>query len=179
AATGDSVYEVLSVGKQFTAACVLLLAREGKLSLDKAASSYLPTLPASWQTITVRQLLAHTSGLAEYTSAPGWRQSVRLDRTPDDLIAPVMIMPLVFAPGTDWKYSNTDYYVLGKIIEQTSGTSYGEFLQQRIFQPLGMTETRLNDLHAIVPGRATGYHWDNTRLSIADAISPTQMWAAG
>ena len=178
-ATGTTVYEVLSVGKQFAAAAALMLVRDGRLDLDRPASTYLPDLPAAWNAITVRQLLACTAGLPDYTNAPGWAQSVRLDRTPADFIEPVKHLPLMFPPGTQWKYSNTDYYIIGMLIERLGGKPFKDFVSERLFQPLGMTATRLNDAHAIVPGRAAGYNWHDGQLYNAEAVSPTQMWAAG
>jgi CubicO group peptidase (beta-lactamase class C family) len=178
-ATADTVYELLSITKQFTATAIMLLAQDGRLELDRAVSNYLPNLPMIWANITLRQLLAHTSGILDYTSASGWVKSIRLDRSPEDLIEPVTHTPLLFQPGEQWKYSNTDYYLLGMVIERVSGISYDEFISRRIFQPLGMAASRMNDLRVIVSGRSAGYHWDKNDLRNADFISPSQKWAAG
>lgn len=178
-ATADTEYELLSVGKQFTAVAVMLLVEEGRVALDDKITKYLPDAPAAWSSVTVKQLLSHTSGIPDYTNAPGWRESIRLDRSPQELIKPVMSLPLQFQPGEKWDYSNTNYYLLGMIVEKASGKSYADFLSERIFKPLGMNDTRVNNLSEIIRNRAAGYHWQRDALRNAEYISPTQKWAAG
>ena len=174
----DTVYELLSIAKQFTSTAILMLAAEGKLALDDPVSKYLPGLPTEWNAVTVRHLLTHTSGIRDYTEVKGWRDSIRLDRTPQDLVK-TTFGPLLFAPGAAWQYSNTNYYVLGLLIEKLSGVSYARFIADRIFVPLAMQSTLVNDPDAVIPHRAAGYHWDGTHLLNAPYISPTQKWAAG
>lgn len=179
-ATANTVYETLSITKQFTAAAVMVLVGEGKIDLNQPVSKYLANLPSAWSGITVRHLLTHTSGIADYTGAPGWGQSARMDRPPLELVKTVFQTPLLFLPGAQKKYSNTNYYLLGMMIEKISGMAYGDFLAQRIFGPLGMTSTRLNNYAAIVPARAAGYHRsNNNEIQNADFISSSQKWAAG
>jgi len=178
-ATKSTVYWLMSVSKQFTAAAVRMLAEEGKIDPDAPCARYLDNAPAAWKGVLVRHLLTHTSGIPDYTDAPGWGQTLRQDRSPQDLLAPVMQRSLLFEPGTRWRYSNSNYYLLGLIIERVSGKTWAHFLQQRIFAPLGMTSTRANDQSAIIPGRAPGYHWQNGTLHNAPFVSPTQLWAAG
>ena len=179
-ATSNTVYETLSITKQFTAAAVMVLVDDGKIDLDHPVSDYLANLPSAWSSVTVRHLLTHTSGIADYTGVPGWGQSARLDRPPFELVKAVFQTPLLFQPGAREKYSNTNYYLLGMVIEKISGMAYGDFLAQRIFGPLGMTNTRMNNYAAIVSGRAAGYHRsNNNEIQNADFISPSQKWAAG
>lgn len=178
-AAPETVYELLSVGKEFCASAVMLLAEDGKLSIDEKLATYLSDVPPAWSDVTVRQLLSHTSGIPDYTEMSGWFATIRLDRTPKDLIDTVASQPLEFTPGTRWHYSNTNYYLLGLIVEKCSGKKYAAFLEERIFRPLAMTSTRMNDLSAIVAHRAAGYHWRNDALENAEPVSPTHKWAAG
>src|SRR5262249_6324883 len=131
-AARDTVYETLSVSKQFTAAAILMLVEEGKVTLDAPISNYLPNTPAAWSVVTVRHLLTHTSGIRDYTDVPGWMATIRQDRSPEDLLKPVREAPLGFPPGESFRYSNSGYYLLGMILEKVSGKSYGDFLQERI-----------------------------------------------
>ena len=178
-ATDNTVYELLSVSKQFTATAILIMVDEGKILLDAKLSTYLPDIPSAWADVKVRHLLSHTSGIPDYIRAPGWAQSVRLDRSPADLVKSTEPLALSFQPGEKWEYSNTNYYLLGMIIEKISGKSYAEFLSDRIFRPLGMNATRVNVYSDIIPNRASGYHWQQNGLHNAEYISPTQKWAAG
>lgn len=178
-ASADTEYELLSVGKQFTSTAVMLLVEEGKLTLDDKIAKFLPDTPAAWSQITVRHLLSHTSGITDYIDAPDWWQNIRLDRSPQDLIKPVMSLPLDFQPGEKWDYSNTNYYLLGMIIEKISGKPYADFLSEQIFKPLGMNNPRVNNFKDIIKNRAADYHWQGGSLQNAEYVSPTQKWAAG
>lgn len=178
-ATIDTVYELLSIGKQFTATAILMLYEAGRLGLDDKLSKYLADLPSNWTEITVRQLLTHTSGVPDYTEAPGFSQNLQLGRSPQELLKPVQALPLVFSPGTQWRYSNSNYYLLGLLIEKLSGQSYADYLQEHIFQPLQMKVSRVNALQVLMPQRAAGYHWQKDHLENALVVDPSQMWAAG
>lgn len=178
-ATPETVYQLASVTKQFTATAVLMLLDEGKLGLEDPLSKHLPELPTAWNPITVRQLLTHTSGIKSYTSVEGFEKQVRHDFTHKELLALVADAPLEFTPGSKWDYSNTGYYLLGLLIEKVSGKSYAAFLAERIFRPLGMRSTRVNDLSVVIPGRATGYTKSGSELRNGEYVSPTQPYAAG
>jgi CubicO group peptidase (beta-lactamase class C family) len=177
--TPDTVFETLSITKQFTAAAILLLVEEGKLSLDDKIAKHLADLPAAWSEITVRHLLTHTSGIRDYTDVPGWFATIRLDRSPQELIKTTHSFPLQFRPGDAFRYCNTGYYLLGMIIEKVGGRPYADSLRERLFQPLGMTATQVNDARHIIPYRASGYQWETDALTNAPFVSPTQKWAAG
>jgi len=170
-ATPDSVYELASVSKQFTATAIMLLVEDGKLGLDDPITDRLPNLPEAWGGITVRNLLNHTSGIDEYFQTS--RLSLRRDYTTDELIKLVADLPLRFSPGERWAYTDTNYLILGMIVEKVGGQSLAEFLAERIFQPLGMGATRVNDTLAVIPNRATGYDRHGETLRIRDFISPT------
>ncbi|AMV40804.1 serine hydrolase domain-containing protein [Planctomyces sp. SH-PL62] len=178
-ATVDTVYQLASVTKTFTSAAVMLLVREGKLALDDKINDRLPDLPAVWKDVTVRHLLNHTSGIKSYTSVPDFQKSPWKDYAHRELLDLVAKEPLEFAPGEKFEYSNTGYYLLGMLIEKASGEPYGRFTAARVFEPLGMSRTRLNDLQAIIPGRARGYRWDRKELENVAPVSPTQPFAAG
>lgn len=179
AATPETVYELASVTKTFTAAAVMMLVSDGKIALDDKINERLSDLPKAWKDVTVRHLLSHTSGIKSYTSTRDFPKTLRNDFTQRELIGLVSKDPLLFAPADKWDYSNTNYFLLGMLIETASGKTYGDFLAERIFRPLGMSNTRANDLHAIIPGRAQGYSWNGKELRIADYHSPTQPFAAG
>ncbi len=122
-ATADTVYEILSITKQFTAAAILVLVEEGKTGLDDTVAKYLPDSPTSWKDVTVRHLLTHSSGIMDFTDIPPFFEQLRLDATPDELLKAVKKRPLQFSPGTQWRYSNSNYYLLGQIIEKLSGVT--------------------------------------------------------
>jgi CubicO group peptidase (beta-lactamase class C family) len=112
---------LLSVTKQFTAAAILMLIEEGKLSLDDRISKYLSNTPPVWSDVTIRHLLTHTSGIRDYTDVPGWFETIRMDRSPEDLIEPTKKFPLQFRPGDTFRYCNAGYYLLAMILEKVSG----------------------------------------------------------
>lgn len=182
-ATPNTIYQLASVTKQFTATAVLMLMEEGKVKLEEPFLTYLTDFPAKWQEkwkgITVRQLLNHTSGIVSYTSLPDFPTKTRIDYKPLELLGLVGEKDLEFTPGSQWNYDNTGYFLLGMLIEKVSGKSYGEFLTERIFRPLGMKSTRVNDLQAIIPNRATGYSLEDNHIRNGEYTSPTQPFAAG
>ena len=178
-ATPDTVYQLASVTKQFTAAAIMMLAEDGKLGLADKIHKHLPSLPAAWSDVTVRHLLDHTSGIKSYTSLPDFFKSARKDYTHGELIKLVADAPMDFKPGEKWAYNNTGYFLLGMIIEKTSGKSYGDFLDERIFKPLGMTSTRVNDLRSVIRNRAQGYSLDGGKLINGEYVSPSQPYSAG
>ena len=169
-ASDSTVYQSGSVGKQFTAAAVVMLAEKGRLSLDDPISRFLPEGPAAWRRITIRHLLTHTSGIGDYTDST---LDVRRDYTEDDLVRLAARQALEFAPGDRWSYSNTGYVLLGIIIHRVSGTFYGDFLRDHVFQPLGMRTTRIISEADIVPNRAAGYRLVNDTLKNQEWVSPS------
>jgi D-alanyl-D-alanine carboxypeptidase len=178
-ATEDSVFEIGSVTKQFTATALLMLVEEGKVGLDEPIARYLSGVPKAWSAITVRQLLTHSSGIENYLAVPGLPDTSRPGLSHDD-IAKIFFegLKLEFQPGETWSYSNSGYLLLGNIIEKTSGKSYWEFLAERIFKPLGMNETRSSEPRAIIPNRASGYQWQKDKLENRPALTEN-AYAAG
>ncbi|MEP7327075.1 MAG: serine hydrolase domain-containing protein [Gemmatimonadota bacterium] len=182
-ATARSVYRIGSVTKQFTAAAVMQLVEQGKVKLDDSIATYLPALPVAWHRVTVRQLLNHTSGIPSYTDiGPKWRNRWGEEMTPDTLIALTAGDPVWFAPGTQWRYDNSGYVVLGLLIEQLTGRPWGTDMAERFFKPLGMLDTRECLATPIYPRRVRGYEkdddhpgqWENTAY-----LAMSQPYAAG
>lgn len=142
--TVDSVFRLGSISKQFTAALVLKLVDEGKLSLDDPLSKFLPDFPAPGRQATIRQLLNHTSGIRSYTSLPGAQSEAATSRryTTGDLIALIRDEQTDFAPGSDWRYNNSGYALLAAVIEAVTGQPWQVALEDRITRPLGLTTIR-------------------------------------
>jgi CubicO group peptidase (beta-lactamase class C family) len=157
-----------SVGKQFTATAVMMLVAEGKLNLDDRITKYFPGSPPSWKPITVRHLLTHTGGMTDYPRDFDFRR----DYTEAELLTRAAAIPLAFQPGEKWSYSNLGYVVLGILIHKASGKFYGDFLQERIFKPLGMTTARIISEEDIVPNRAAGYRLVKGELKNQEWVSP-------
>jgi CubicO group peptidase (beta-lactamase class C family) len=164
----ETVFQSGSVGKQFTATAVMMLVEEGKVGLDDPLTKYFADAPASWKDITVRELLSHTAGFGDYPKDFDFRK----DWTEAELLKLVEGIPLAYAPGTKWDYSNLGYLTLGILIHRVTGEFYGDFLQQRIFQPLGMTSTRIISEADIIPNRAAGYRLVKGELKNQEWVSP-------
>ena len=152
-----TVYQLGSIGKQFTAAAIMLLADEHRLDLDAPLARYLPEAPASWAGVTVRRMLNHQSGIAQLSDASHHLLDLRRDYSDGQLVRLAASQPLEFAPGTDADYSDTAYVLLGIVINRVTHGFYGDFLQDRLFRPLGMRHTRIISDVDIVPDRASGY----------------------
>ena len=172
----ETVFEIGSLTKQFTAACVLLLAEDGKLSLNDSITRHLATAPAAWSNITIRHLLTHTSGLKNYTGHDGFELTKRLSQK--QFIETLAQLPPDFAPGAQAKYCNSGFNLLGHIIENVSGKSYWNFLAERIWSPLGMASGTNRDPFLVVPHRADGYLRKNGQLTNRDG-DLTDVFAAG
>lgn len=166
----ETVFQSGSVGKQFTSMAILMLVENGKLSLDDPISKHFAGSPSKWKPITVRHLLTHTSGIKDWENED---LDYRRDYTEDQLVKVAMGLPLDFKPGTQWSYSNTGYVLLGILIHKVSGQFYGDFLQERVFRPLGMTSTRVINEAEIVPNRAAGYVLVKGELKNQEWVSPT------
>lgn len=173
----ETIFQSGSVGKQFVSAAIMMLVQEGKLSLDDSITKYFPTAPAAWKPILIKNLLSHTSGLSEYESeeriGPKGPFYLRLDFTEDELVSKIEGLPTEWAPGEKWDYRNTNYVLLGILIHKITGKPYYEFLDERIFKPLGMASTRLISERDIIFNRASGYELDNGQLKNQEWVSPT------
>lgn len=175
--TSDTVFEIGSITKQFTATAIMMLVDGGKISLDDKISRYQDGLPDAWNGVTIRQLLSHTSGIPDYEGIMGYG-SYRNVMTAKQVIALAASKPMDFAPGTQWHYSNTGYFLLTLALEKITNQPYIQFVQARILAPLGMTHTRSSEPHDIIPLRAAGYAYENGRLENRDPIQPTATGGA-
>ena len=178
-ASPESVYMIGSVTKNFTAAAILMLVEERKISLDEKIAMYLADVSNVPGTVTVRQLLNHTSGIIDFTEIPGSIGFARLDRTPKEVVKPALESPLRFTPGEKHEYSNTNYILLGMIIERVAKKGYGPFLAERIFGPLKMHDTRVNNMRVVMKNRVNGYNWNQQTLYNGDYGSPSNKWSSG
>jgi CubicO group peptidase (beta-lactamase class C family) len=192
--TPRTVFDLGSVSKQFTAASVLLLQLDGKLSLDDDVRRYLPELPALGRTVTLRHLITHTSGWRDYNDLlvlDGWSERDHTtDRDAWDTLK--RQRALNFPPGSTYRYSNTGFFLLSEVVHRVSGMSLATFARNRIFQPLGMHQTRfLDDTRQVVPGRATAYapadsgfvvemsNWDQTGDgAVQSSVEDLAKWDA-
>lgn len=154
---GATRFRLGSVTKQFTAVAIMLLNERRQVDLDASVKTYLPDAPATWDRVTVRHLLTHTAGLADYTRLEDFEAKRTLPTTAQALMARFRDRPLAFQPGAQWAYSNSGYVVLTAIIEKVSGQTYADFVAQNLFQPLGMGDSGYDTHDAILPRRASGY----------------------
>jgi D-alanyl-D-alanine carboxypeptidase len=153
-----SVFRIGSVTKQFTAVALLLLAEEGKVSLQDKLSKYYPNFPRA-NDITLDEMLHHTSGIFNYTSEPNFAVDGMIHRSTEEMVEFIGKLPKTqdFEPGTSWSYSNSAYFILGGVVEKASGEPLAKVFKTRLFAPLGMTHSAFDDETEIVDGRATGY----------------------
>lgn len=159
----NSVFELASLTKPFTATAIMLLIEEGKVQLDNPISTYIDNTPEAWRSITVRHLLTHTAGfpgevIAQYDGSP------LMDVTTQQIFSLIARTPLLFVAGERALYSDPGYILLGMVIEKASGQSYREFIQKRIFEPLKMTDSSVLDQWRIIKNRASPYAIRNGKL---------------
>lgn len=167
--TADTVFQTASVGKQFTAAAILLLAEQKKLNLDDPITNFFPDAPFRWSKITVRHLLTHTSGLPDYIPDI----DLQKDYTEDELAAVAFGLKPTFAAGAKWRYSNTGYLLLGFVARKASGKFYGDILKGDVFAPLKMTSARVISEEDVIPHRSAGYRLDDGKLKNQEWVAPT------
>lgn len=165
----ETIFQSGSIGKQFTAALVLLLADDGLLQLDDPISKHLPGTPANWRKVTIRQLVNHTSGLAD----PYEVLDLQRNYTEAELLGIYGKLPLLFDPGSAFSYSNMGYHVLGFLCSRVGGRFYGDQLIERIFRPAGMKTARMINELDIIPDRAAGYQTVDGKLRNQSWVAPT------
>jgi CubicO group peptidase (beta-lactamase class C family) len=173
----NTVYQLQSITKSFTATGIMLLVEEGEVELSDKITKYLDGLPATWNEISVRHLLTHTSGIKDFINEP--TVDLRNEITPEAVIKSLADKPLNFQPGEKYTYSNTGYHLLGMIIHKVTGKLWGNFLRERIFEPLEMAETRVVSLSDVITNRASGYAWVDDKLQNGRFIAPTILSYAG
>ncbi|MFZ2445752.1 MAG: serine hydrolase domain-containing protein [Syntrophobacteraceae bacterium] len=166
--TPDSIFEIGSLTKTFTALGILLLQEEGRLSVEDKVSKYFPDF-ARGDEITLKHLLQHTSGIKEILTVEPFCSNQAKDWQPGEVVKMLQSLPLDFNPGEKAQYSNSGCMLLGVVIEKTSGTSYGDFISERIIKPLGMTHTRLGGNSELAPKRVAGYKPDASTGTVQNA----------
>ena len=176
--TPDTKFEIGSITKQFTAACILQLAEQGKLSLDDKLSKYFPGFYKG-DSVTLHMLLNHTSGIPAYTDLKGFDKLAEQTLSRDSMISFFNNKPYDFSPGTAFKYNNSGPFLLGYIIEKVSGLSYSQYLRKNIFDRLGMSNTGLNNWDTILPFRAKGYELDKKKPFNAAYLSLDWPFSSG
>ncbi len=182
-ADADTRFRIGSVTKQFTAVCVLQLAEQGKLKIEDTIRTYLPDYPRkTGDKITLHQLLSHTSGIPSYTDDEALMKTDAKDHTPAEVLATFQDKPLHFEPGTQWQYSNSNFFLLGLVVEKVSGQTYERYLQDHVLGPAGMTRTSTIDAPD-APDTAVGYSGGppdgDGPLTPVKMISMTLPFAAG
>jgi CubicO group peptidase (beta-lactamase class C family) len=165
----ETVFQSGSVGKMFTAAAVMLLVEDGKLTLDDPVGKHLPDAPESWQGVTVRHLLTHTAGINDFYLLMNLQQNY----TEDQLLKKAFAATPKPKPGEKWAYSNTGYVTLGVLVSKLSGKFYGDLLKERVFDPLGMKTARVISEADVIPNRAAGYRLAKGEWKNQEWVSPT------
>ncbi|UZJ64498.1 serine hydrolase [Sphingobacterium sp. KU25419] len=176
----DHVFRLGSVSKQFTACAILKLIEEGKLSLQDDIRIYIPDFPKKNKIITIEALLTHTAGVRNYTGLVSFTEELkRKDLSPMALINLFKDEPLEYEPGTDYKYTNSGYILLGYIIEKVTGQTYATYIEETIFKPLGMKHSYFDNPDHVIKGRVSGYSRRNGSYQNANFLSMTLPYAAG
>lgn len=163
----NTAFDIASVSKQFTAACIALLIMDGKLTLNTPAQDYIPELSKYQDTIRIKHLIYNTSGITDYFKLPRLNKSSWLDfhyfDTEEAIKTSLRQDTLSFTPGDKWDYSNVNFMLLTKVVEKISGKSFPDFIKERLFIPLEMKNTLVNDdITAIIKNRATPYNPRNS-----------------
>ena len=177
-ATKDSMYRLASVTKPMTAAAILLLAEQGKLSLDDEVQKHVPYFPKKKYPVTIRYLLGHIGGISHYRNY-AVEGHIREPKNTKESIAIFQDWELVAEPGTRFNYTSYGYNLLGAVIEGASGLSYGDYMRKHIWNPLGMKTIVMDDPRRIVPGRVRGYEIENGRLANSEFVNISSRFAAG
>lgn len=174
-----ATYEIGSITKQFTAASILLLAEQGKLSLEDDLTHYLPEYPTQGHRITLRRLLNHTSGIKGYTEMPEFREFQMLRKPKEDLVKLFSAQPFDFKPGEEQIYNNSAFFLLGLVIEKVSGRSYADFVQEYLFDRVGMKDSYYCSERKIRKNHAHGYDTDQDGLVLKAYLDHRWPYAAG
>lgn len=178
-ATEDTVYRIGSITKQFTAAAILQLAEQGKLSLDDPVTKHLSNFSTGEREVTLRHLLQHTSGMQSFTSLLSYRLLMRRDVAHDTMLTRFQDLPYHFEPGERFRYCNSGYYLLGMVVESASELTYEQYVGSKLFKPLGMEHSYYDRAAVVIPARASGYRQRLGGFENAPYLSMTQPYSAG
>jgi CubicO group peptidase (beta-lactamase class C family) len=179
--TPEKVFRIGSITKQFTSTAILKLVEQGKIQLSADITTYLPGFTIAGKTVTVEQLLNHTSGIKSYTSLPDMMTKEKKAKsiTIDEMLRVIQSQPSDFNPNDQWLYNNSGYYLLGAMIEKVSGMTYGEYVTKNLFKPAGM-KTSFTDDSKLPKGGTIGYQKENASdYIVSDYIHPTVPFSAG
>jgi CubicO group peptidase (beta-lactamase class C family) len=177
--TPQTKFNIASLTKQFTGLAILQLAERGKLKLEDTVSKYYIEAPAAWEQITLYHLLTHTSGIPSPQGMDAYPRGIAQPYTPTELIAIARNKPLDFPPGTMRRYSNSGYILLGYVIEQASGLTYADYIQQNVFEPLAMHDSGYGSNALIIKHRASGYTCEGNSLRRGSYVDWSVPYAAG
>lgn len=175
----DNVFWVASIGKQFTAVAILQLMEQGKLKLEDEITKFIPDYPVQGNKITIEHLLTHTSGIQNFSGRKDPEKKLALDCTPDEVIDFFKNLPMLFAPGTKWEYSNSGYFLLGYIIEKITGKPYSEYINENFFKPLGMTNSLYANDKKIIQNRVGAYSMGDNGFENSQPRNITHVFSAG
>ncbi len=178
--TPQMLFHPESIAKGFTATAVMMLVEEGKAGLDDKISKYLPESPPAWNEVTIRRLLTHTSGIRDFFGEDGDAKfDLHQDFTENELIRKFAAQTMRFPTGDKWSYCNAGYVILGVVIHRVTGKFWFDFVKERIFDPLGMTSTRLISAEDIIPNRVSGYQMLNGQWKNEPWTAPLWTTADG
>jgi D-alanyl-D-alanine carboxypeptidase len=178
-ARAETVYRIGSITKEFTAAAILILVEDGKVALDDSLTRLLPDYPKQGESITIRHLLQHTSGLTDFTRLATYRRERTQIASQEQVLERFQDLPLEFRPGEKHRYCNSGYFLLGLIVERASGQSFREFVEERLIRRLGMQAVYCDDSWRIIPHRASGYTRWGGALRNAPLVDLNQTLGAG
>lgn len=175
----DNVFWIASMGKQFTATAILQLVERGKLKLNDEITKFIPDYPTQGNKITIEHLLTHTSGIHNFSGIKDPEKKLAFDCTPNEVIDFFKNLPMKFAPGTKWEYSNSGFFLLGYIIEKVTGKSYGEYLEENLLKPAGMSNSLFASNKKIVKNRVGSYSVGETGFENSRSLNRTHIYSAG
>lgn len=177
--TPTTRFQIASLTKQFTAAAILKLQDEGKLTVRDPVCRWVKPCPKGWEAMTVHHLLTHTSGITDTLNRADYRVVSRMGIKPAEQTAATAALPLLFAPGKGYRYSNGGYALLGWIIEQASGRPYAEHMRTALFEPLGLDATGYEDGRTVIPELAQGYDLEGGKVVRSFWRDPSVIFSAG
>lgn len=176
----DMVFRIGSITKEFTSVAILQLVESGAISLGDKLSKFFPSFESVGETVTIENLLTHTSGIQGYEQFDSKiPNAIRVDFKTDLFVDSLSSLPLEFTPGTKYSYSNSNYYLLGNIIEKVSGDTYSAYLKGSILDPFGLNSTQYDSYVNLIENRANGYCWKGERCMNVDYISMSTVYSAG
>ncbi len=177
--TPQTKFRIGSVTKQFTSMAVMQLQERGRLKVQDPICNYVTPCPDAWKPVTIHHLLTHTSGIPSYTDSPNYVKTMMVPKTVDEMVAGFRDLPLEFEPGSQFKYDNSGYFLLGVLLEKVTGKKYEDVLREQIFAPLGMKDTGYDRSDVILSRRATGYARRGSEIVNAPYLDMVQPFAAG